>query len=78
MPQAVKTASGIKDIPVKAHREGDATGTHVLVAKSAYDKLILTHEAFSRRGFAEGAVRAAEWLATRTGCYDFKDIYTQI
>jgi 4-hydroxy-tetrahydrodipicolinate reductase len=78
LAQAVKTATGIKDIPVEAHREGDATGTHVLVAKSAYDKLILTHEAFSRRGFAEGAVRAAEWLATRTGCYDFKDIYTQI
>jgi 4-hydroxy-tetrahydrodipicolinate reductase len=78
LAQAVKTAAGIKDLPVEAHREGDATGTHVLVAKSAYDKLILTHEAFSRRGFAEGAVRAAEWLATRTGCYDFKDIYTQI
>jgi 4-hydroxy-tetrahydrodipicolinate reductase len=39
---------------------------------------VLTHEAHSRRGFAEGAVRAAEWLATRKGCYDFKDIYSQM
>jgi 4-hydroxy-tetrahydrodipicolinate reductase len=78
LAQAVKTAAGITDVPIEAHRDGDATGTHILVAKSASDKLILTHEAFSRRGFAEGAVRAAEWLATRTGCYDFKDIYTQI
>jgi len=32
----------------------------------------------TRALFAEGAVRAAEWLSTRTGCYDFQDIYTQI
>jgi len=29
----------------------------------------------SRRSFAEGAVRAAEWLSGKTGCYDFKEIY---
>jgi 4-hydroxy-tetrahydrodipicolinate reductase len=40
--------------------------------------VVLTHEAFSRRGFAEGAVRAAEWLATRSGCYDFRDVYTEL
>src|ERR1019366_7815627 len=33
---------------------------------------------FSRRGFAEGAVRAAEWLATRTGCYDFRDVWAEL
>jgi 4-hydroxy-tetrahydrodipicolinate reductase len=73
----VKTA-GIGDVPVKAHREGDAAGTHILVAKSDADRIVLTHESFSRRGFAEGAVRAAEWLSTRTGCYDFQDVYTKI
>lgn len=73
----VETASGQK-IPVDSKREGDAPGTHVLVAESAADRLTLTHEAFSRRGFAEGAVRAAEWLATRKGCYDFQDIYPQM
>jgi 4-hydroxy-tetrahydrodipicolinate reductase len=40
--------------------------------------VVLTHEAFSRRGFAEGAVRAAEWLATRTGCYDFRDVWEKL
>ncbi len=74
----VKTATGLADLPIKANRSGDAAGTHVLVATSASDRLELTHESFSRRGFAEGAVRAAEWLATRTGCYDFQDVYTQI
>jgi 4-hydroxy-tetrahydrodipicolinate reductase len=46
----------------------------MLEAKGKADKIVLTHEAHSRRGFAEGAVRAAEWLSTRTGCFDFKDV----
>ena len=65
-------------MPVIAPREGDAAGTHVLVAQSDADRMVLLHESFSRRGFAEGAVRAAEWLSTRTGCYDFQDVYTKI
>lgn len=78
LAEAVKKSTGLKEIPVKAHRVGDAAGLHVLVAKGDADKLVLTHDAHSRRGFAEGAVRAAEWLSTRTGCYDFQDVYTQI
>jgi 4-hydroxy-tetrahydrodipicolinate reductase len=53
-------------------------GLHSLTASSDADRLVLTHEAFSRRGFAEGAVRAAEWLSSRTGCYNFQDVYTEI
>ncbi len=71
-------ATGVENIPIKATRHADAAGTHVLVAKSDADRLVLTHEAFSRRGFAEGAVRAAEWLSTRTGCYDFQDVFNQL
>jgi 4-hydroxy-tetrahydrodipicolinate reductase len=74
----VKSAAGVADVPIKAHRVGDAAGLHVLEAKSNADKLILTHEAHSRRGFAEGAVQAAEWISTRRGCFDFQDIYTQM
>jgi 4-hydroxy-tetrahydrodipicolinate reductase len=50
----------------------------VLDAVSEADRITLTHEAYSRRGFAEGAVRAAEWLATRTGCYDFRDVWAKV
>jgi 4-hydroxy-tetrahydrodipicolinate reductase len=78
LADVVKKATGLDHVPVKAHRVGDAAGLHVLVAKGDADKLVLTHDAHSRRGFAEGAVRAAEWLSTRTGCYDFQDVYTQI
>ena len=78
LKRVVEKATGIPDVPITAHRTGDVAGTHVLVAQSGADKLVLTHDAFSRRGFAEGAVRAAEWLSTRTGCYDFQDVYSKI
>ncbi|MDP9051168.1 MAG: 4-hydroxy-tetrahydrodipicolinate reductase [Acidobacteriota bacterium] len=65
-------------LPIESVREGDAKGTHVLEAVSDADRIVLTHEAFSRRGFAEGAVRAAEWLSTRAGCYDFRDVWEQL
>ena len=64
--------------PIESVREGDAKGTHVLEAVSDADRIVLTHESFSRRGFAEGAVRAAEWLSTRTGCYDFRDVWEKL
>jgi 4-hydroxy-tetrahydrodipicolinate reductase len=66
------------DVPIEAIREGDAMGTHVLEAASDAERIVLTHEAMSRRGFAEGAVRAAEWLSTRRGSYDFRDVYTEL
>ncbi len=71
-------AGGKIDVPIESVREGDAKGTHVLEAVSEVDRVVLTHEAFSRRGLAEGSVRAAEWLATRTGCYDFRDVYSEL
>ena len=68
---------GVK-VPVASKREGDAPGIHVVEARSPNDSLTLTHEAFSRRGFAEGAVRAAEWIAGKTGCWNFEEIAGQL
>ena len=76
--EIVEEATGIDEIKIDATREGDAMGLHILEARSGSDRLALTHEAFSRLGFAEGAVRAAEWVASRSGCFDFHDIYTQL
>ena len=78
LASAVKSTAGVKDVRINAHRVGDAAGLHTLEAKSQSDKLVLTHEAHSRRGFAEGAVRAAEWISTRTGCHDFQDVCTKV
>ena len=77
--EMVERGAGKKiEVPIESIREGDAKGTHVLEAVSDADRVVLTHEAFSRKGFAEGAVRAAEWLATRTGCYDFRDVWEKL
>lgn len=74
----VKAAGALEDVPVKSIRHGEAVGLHVLEAEGNGDKLLLTHESHSRRPFAEGAVRAAEWLAGRTGVYDFQEVFPQL
>lgn len=78
LAKAVEAAAGLPEVPIESKRDGDVMGLHTLEATSDADRLVLTHEAFSRRGFAEGAVRAAEWLSSRTGCYDFQDVYTEM
>jgi 4-hydroxy-tetrahydrodipicolinate reductase len=65
-------------IEIVSHREGDAVGTHIITARRGDDVIQLRHESLSRRSFAEGAVRAGEWLCGKTGCYDFKEIYPQL
>ena len=59
-------------------REGDTVGTHVLLLDSPNDTMMLVHDAKSRRGFAEGAVRAAEWLKGKNGFYDFRKVYREL
>jgi 4-hydroxy-tetrahydrodipicolinate reductase len=67
-----------KEILIHASRVGDAAGIHSLVATGPCDTLTLTHESSSRRPFAEGAVRAAEWLSTHEGVYDCQQIVDQL
>lgn len=55
-------------------REGEVAGIHVLKLKSEVDKIKISHEAFSRQGFAEGAVVAAEMADTLSGVHEFKDL----
>ena len=66
------------DVAVESHRVGDAHGEHVVIARSEHDVIELRHDAYSRRGFALGAVRAAEWLHDRTGAWEFREIFDQL
>jgi 4-hydroxy-tetrahydrodipicolinate reductase len=66
------------ELPIESVREGEVVGMHQATFESAGDTITLTHDAKSRRGFAEGAVRAAEWLKGKTGFYDFKDIFREL
>jgi 4-hydroxy-tetrahydrodipicolinate reductase len=77
LQRLLEQASGAR-VEITSEREGDVTGTHTLELTSSGDHIVLTHEAKSRRTFAEGAVLAAEWIAGKKGFYDFKDIFTQL
>ncbi len=59
-------------------REGETVGTHVILLDSPNDTMMLVHDAKNRRGFADGAVRAAEWLVGKTGFYEFRKIYRDL
>jgi len=59
-------------------REGEIVGTHVLLLDSQNDTMMLVHDAKNRRGFAEGAVRAAEWLKGKSGFYEFRKIFREL
>lgn len=66
------------DVPIEAHRVGDAKGEHIVRATSDCDVLELRHDAHSRRGFALGAVCGAEWLAGKSGAWEFREIFDEL
>jgi 4-hydroxy-tetrahydrodipicolinate reductase len=66
------------DVPIESHRVGDAKGEHIMRAVSDCDTLELRHDAHSRRGFALGAVRGAEWLCGKRGAWEFREIFDQL
>jgi 4-hydroxy-tetrahydrodipicolinate reductase len=79
MREASSNASHKNDnLEITSFREGDVVGLHEVVLESSADRIYLCHDAKSRRGFAEGAVRAAEWLAGKKGFYDFKDVWREL
>jgi 4-hydroxy-tetrahydrodipicolinate reductase len=79
LQQVIRESSGQKEnIEITSFREGDVVGLHEVVLESPADRIYLCHDAKSRRGFAEGAVRAAEWLAPKKGFYDFKDVWREL
>jgi 4-hydroxy-tetrahydrodipicolinate reductase len=75
--KVLEDASGV-NVKITSEREGEVTGIHTLELESAGDRIVLTHEAKSRRTFSTGAVLAAEWIASRSGFYEFKDIFYQL
>jgi 4-hydroxy-tetrahydrodipicolinate reductase len=66
------------EVEIVSFREGDVVGMHELVLNSPADRIYLCHDAKSRQGFAEGAARAAEWLAGKSGFFDFRNIWREL
>lgn len=63
------------DIPVSSVRRGFIKGIHDMGFESEVDKINIRHEAYSRQGFAIGAVLAAEWINRVRGAAEFKELF---
>jgi 4-hydroxy-tetrahydrodipicolinate reductase len=62
------------EVKITSERKGEVPGLHEVKYKSEADEIIITHNAFSRKGFALGAVLAAEWLPGRKGVFGMNDL----
>jgi 4-hydroxy-tetrahydrodipicolinate reductase len=61
-------------IPITSVREGLVPGTHTVTWDSEIDTISLRHEAKNRKGFALGAVVAAEYISSRQGVFTMEDV----
>ena len=63
------------EIGMHAIRGGDVVGDHTVIYANVGERLELTHKASSRDTFANGALRAAKWVAAQApGLYDMQDV----
>lgn len=62
------------ELSVSSERKDDVKGTHTVTYDSPIDRISIQHKAHSRKGFALGAVLAAEWVKERRGLFTMKDM----
>lgn len=74
----LEEASGRAGVPIVSLRQGGAPGEHLVFFEGEDETLELAHRARSRAIFAQGAVRAAEWMlkSGRTGPVTFEEFFT--
>ena len=61
-------------LPIISKREDNVPGTHLVTYESSIDRIDLIHTAHNRKGFAGGALLAAEWLVGKKGAYTMEDV----
>lgn len=66
------------ELNIISHRIENVVGIHEVRFDSEADSITLTHNAKSRRGFAEGALLAAEYIHNKKGFYKFEDVFGNI
>jgi 4-hydroxy-tetrahydrodipicolinate reductase len=64
-----------EEIGVHSLRGGDVVGDHTVIFAGVGERLELTHRASTRETFANGALRAAQWVVPqKPGLYDMQDV----
>lgn len=75
--KTLQEAIGEERLPIadiESIREGEVPGIHTVVWDSEVDTISISHSAKSRKGFALGAVIAAEWMKGKTDWHDFTEV----
>jgi 4-hydroxy-tetrahydrodipicolinate reductase len=67
-------SDNLDELEILSERMDPAPGKHIVAYDSAIDTISITHEAHNRKGFATGAVLAAEFLAGKKGIYRMSDV----
>jgi 4-hydroxy-tetrahydrodipicolinate reductase len=72
-----EVAAGLgREVPITSVRTGHVPGTHEVIFDAPFEQITLAHVARDRRVFADGALRAAEWLAARPGGARRQGVFT--
>jgi 4-hydroxy-tetrahydrodipicolinate reductase len=66
-----------EELGIKSYRTDNVPGTHIVKYESEEDTIEIIHTAKSRRGFALGALMAAEWINGKKGFFDMKDLLSE-
>jgi 4-hydroxy-tetrahydrodipicolinate reductase len=66
--------NGPDTVSIQSFREGEILGTHSVKYVSPIDEITIEHKAHNRKGFALGAVIAAEWIADKKGIFKMEDV----
>lgn len=69
-----RSANGAsRNVAIRSERTDEVPGTHSITWTGGDDRITIAHEAFSRKGFATGAVFAAEWIQGRSGLFTMEN-----
>jgi len=78
MPQKKKwvnqESDNVAELPIISKREDPVPGTHSIKYSSSIDDIEIIHTAHNRKGFALGAVLAAEFIKNRKGIFSMKEV----
>ena len=69
-----ETVTNPEELGIKSYRTNNVPGTHIVRYESEEDCIEIIHTAKSRRGFAMGAILAAEWIIGKKGFFDMKNL----
>lgn len=71
---SIKKTGSTEEIHIEVVRDGEIPGTHIVKYHSEIDDIVIKHIAHNRKGFALGAVLAAEYMNGKHGVYGMKDL----